>query len=415
VKNGKRNTADGKQIDLVFYYTQLNRWSLNALLGAVEDFEYLNISFATNGSSLFQELEGKAQAVVAISCMTSQWNETRALAVSLRRKFEKRVLLVAGGPHPSALPEECVRAGFDVCVCGEGEAVFPALLKAIHQDDPFASIPGIAYLDGDTIRITPRPPPIQLDDYSPFSVRHKKVGPIEITRGCPFVCGYCQTSHLFGTRPRHRSIPVILRHVESMKKNHLRFIRVISPNAFSYGSTDGRTLNLPALSALLHELRQTVTSPARLFFGSFPSEVRPEHVTDETVELVTRYADNDNLVLGAQTGSPRLLQACGRTHTVDDVIRAVRRIIRAKMKANVDFIFGLPGETEDDVRETLELIQELVALGACIHAHRFSPLPQTGFAQKTPTPLTPEMIRSLQHMASTGQLFGQWKTQPATQ
>ena len=46
----------------------------------------------------------------------------------------------------------------------------------------------------------------------------------------------------------------------------------------------------------------------KIFFGTFPSEVRPEFVTDESAELVRKYCANDSLSLGAQSGSDRILK-----------------------------------------------------------------------------------------------------------
>ena len=152
--------------------------------------------------------------------------------------------------------------------------------------------------------------------------RLRRIGPIEITRGCPFACGYCQTSHLLGMRPRHRSVAMIARYAGVIRQRGLRDVRVVAPDAFSYGSPDGRTLNLGALESLLAALRETLGSEGRLFFGTFPSEVRPEHVNQAALELVKRFADNDNLIIGAQSGSDKMLDRCGRGHSVADVFSA---------------------------------------------------------------------------------------------
>jgi B12-binding domain/radical SAM domain protein len=295
-----------------------------------------------------------------------------------------RVLWVAGGPHATAAPEETLQLGFDCVVQGEGEATFLDLMRTIVHGGDWTAVPGISFRDpsGKTRSTGPRAA-IDLDAFPPFPlVRRRVVGPIEITRGCPFACGYCQTSHLMGRQLRHRSVEVIARFAGVIRQRGLRDVRVVAPNAFSYGSHDGRTLNLPALELLLSTLRQTLGREGRLYFGTFPSEVRPEHVQDATLDLVKRYADNDNLILGAQSGSDRLLAHCGRAHTVADVFSAVSRTVSAGLKPHVDFIFGLPGETDEDLKQTIEVIRELVAMGSLIHAHTFMPLPQTRFANE---------------------------------
>jgi radical SAM superfamily enzyme YgiQ (UPF0313 family) len=158
-------------------------------------------------------------------------------------------------------------------------------------------------------------------------------------------------------------------------------------------------------------MRQTIGEKGRIFYGSFPSEVRPEHVTEETVALVKEYADNDNLVIGVQSGSQRMLDLCGRGHTVDDIFKAVTVIGNHGLKAYVDFIFGLPGETAADIDETLNVIKELVKQCASIHAHAFMPLPQTRFAQAQPQGIDRRTAAVLNNLISSGVAFGAWRQQ----
>jgi B12-binding domain/radical SAM domain protein len=195
-----------------------------------------------------------------------------------------------------------------------------------------------------------------------------------------------------------------------MKNKNLRDIRFITPNAFSYGSNDGKTLNMDKLEKLLASIREIIGLKGRIFMGSFPSEVRPEHVTKETIELILRYANNDNLVIGAQSGSQRILDLCHRGHTVEDVYRAVELTLKAGLKANVDFIFGLPGENEEDIKLTIKVINDLVKMGARIHAHTFMPLPQTPFA-KAPAGKVDKYISIIKKLASKGIIYGDWEKQ----
>jgi radical SAM superfamily enzyme YgiQ (UPF0313 family) len=148
-----------------------------------------------------------------------------------------------------------------------------------------------------------------------------------------------------------------------------------------------------------------------LYFGSFPSEVRPEHVNPATVELVTRYANNDNLVIGAQSGSERMLKLCRRGHTVADVFSAVSATLAAGLIPQVDFIFGLPGETLDDMHCSIAMIQELAAMGALIHAHTFMPLPQTGYAKEPAGRIHGRLRVIIKELIRKGSLHGIWHKQ----
>ena len=389
-------------ISLIFYYHWLNRFSFNALAGAIDSdpaFSGLEIDLAQNPQrlheSIVETLKRHQESVVALSILTSQLEEMRCLMRHLRTNFGSRIRIVAGGPHPTACPQDVLDSGADIVVRGEAEASFPELLRRIAAGLNFEEVPGISFVqDGRTLSV-PQAGHVELDDCYSFSPGRGMFGPIEITRGCAFACHFCQTSHIFGVRLRHRSIERIVHHAAALRSGNRKVVRLLSPNAFSYGSADGRQLNGPALRQLLSELRQAVSPKGRIIFGHFPSEVRPEHVTGETLELMKEFADNDEIVIGAQSGSQRILNACNRSHTVESVLTAVATARKYGYKVIVDFIFGLPGETASDIGETLALIEDLLRMGARIHPHEFQPLPQTRFAAEPPAGISPAVLRAI--------------------
>ena len=216
---------------------------------------------------------------------------------------------------------------------------------------------------------------------------------------------------MFSRTVRHLSIETLAHYIEIMSKYGLKDIRFITPNAFSYGSKDGKTVDYHKIKDLLETTRQVIGKNGRIFFGSFPSEVRPEFINDDLVKLVKKYADNDNLVIGAQTGSDRLLNLINRGHTVKDVYNAVKITRKHGLIPNVDFIFGLPGENEEDIRLTLKVIKDLIKIGARIHAHTFMPLVGTPFSNKPPGTLSRELKKQLGRLALERKLYGEWASQ----
>jgi radical SAM superfamily enzyme YgiQ (UPF0313 family) len=148
-----------------------------------------------------------------------------------------------------------------------------------------------------------------------------------------------------------------------------------------------------------------------VFFGTFPSELRPEHVSARALALVRRYCDNRTVLLGGQSGSARLLAALGRGHGVEDVERAAALAREAGLGADVDLVFGLPGEEEEDREATRALSRRLAALGARVHAHAFMPLPGTPWAAERPGTIDPETRLLLDRLASAGAAYGPWKAQ----
>ncbi|MCD6548125.1 MAG: TIGR04013 family B12-binding domain/radical SAM domain-containing protein, partial [Thermodesulfobacterium sp.] len=356
------------------------------------------------------------KVIIAFSFFTTQLWDIAETINTIQKIFSSKrnnLILIAGGPHPTGDIKGSLNLGFDFVFVGEAEKSFPQFLKVLQNSRDFFQIKGLAYLnENNELIYTGRPEKIDLNSYPPFSLKLNRINPIEITRGCPFGCYYCQTPRIFGKKVRHRSVEIVLKYVEFLLKRGIRDFRFITPNAFSYGSPDGKTLNLSELENFLKSLHKLVKlKGGRIFFGSFPSEVRPEHVTEETIALIKKYADNDNLVIGAQSGSDRILNLCKRGHTIEDVYRAVRLTVKAGLKAKVDFIFGLPGETKEDIKETIKAMEDLTKMGAIIHAHTFMPLPQTPFAKKKPGKVDPEVLKTINKLLGKGLLFGDWKAQ----
>ncbi|MFX0163685.1 MAG: TIGR04013 family B12-binding domain/radical SAM domain-containing protein, partial [Candidatus Hodarchaeota archaeon] len=302
-----------KKIALLIYYHRQNFYSLNAITGAIETddiFESIDFYFLSSQDELMETLkdivESYDKLLVAISFFTTQLFEIRELVDKLRQKFQKNCTLVAGGSHPTGDPSGTLQIGFDIAVIGEGEDTIIELVNKLISNEKLSDIRGIAYKNEDNEYIyTKRRALIDLNKYPPFPTKNTRFGAIEITRGCPYVCYFCQTPYILGTTPRHRSIEAICQYVQIIKDYYgdLTDIRFITPNAFSYGSEDGKTLNLEKLEELLFSIREIIGENARIFVGTFPSEVRPEHVNQETLNLVLKYGNNDNITIGAQSGS----------------------------------------------------------------------------------------------------------------
>ncbi|MFX0033937.1 MAG: TIGR04013 family B12-binding domain/radical SAM domain-containing protein [Candidatus Hermodarchaeota archaeon] len=407
-----------KKIILICYYTKKNRYSFNALAGAIEinkELQDLRVLFPVSKDALITSISNSLgqyeKVIVGISFTSNQLWDIRDTLLELRKRFNKKLLFFAGGPHPTGDPKGTLKLGFDVCVMGEGEETFPKILIKVKEGNDYKDINGIAFIDEDRNFIKNKPTSsINLDDYPPFSVKYSKLGPIEITRGCPFLCYFCQTPFIFGTKSRHRSIESVIKYVEISKNYGFKDIRFISPNGFLYGSQDN-AVNFTLIEDLLNQIRKTIGPEGRVFFGSFPSEVRPENINEDLINLILKYANNDNLIIGAQSGSQKVLDYCNRGHTVEDIYNAVRYTLNAGLKANVDFIFGLPNETKEDVKQNLSVIDDLTKLGARIHAHTFIPLPGTPFQYQTPTRLSKYLRNRIRDLVKQELIYGDWRQQ----
>jgi B12-binding domain/radical SAM domain protein len=370
-----------------FRYSPKNSYSIAALLPLVEA-----AGLASSPKA----------GIMLYSLATAQAEEVYTEVDRARSDGAVDAIYVAGGPHASAMPEE-VLEHFDFVVIGEGEETLPELLRTIAEDGDPSAVRGIAYKSrSGQVRITEKRPAVDLDLYPPFS---KILAPIEISRGCPWGCAYCQTPRLFGSCMRHRSIDTIARYALCHKD-----IRFTSPNSLAYGS-DGRKPKLEKVEALLKALAE---QKKPIYFGTFPAEVRPEFVSEEALEQITKYCANKSISLGGQSGSPAVLRRIGRGHGRNEIETACELALDYALTPQVDFIFGLPTESAEDQRLTHDLIRWIVSKGGKVRAHLFTPLPGTPLAGTLPVPLAGDVEACLGRLALEGRLTGSWSTRDKT-
>ncbi|MEN2985253.1 MAG: TIGR04013 family B12-binding domain/radical SAM domain-containing protein [Thermodesulfovibrionaceae bacterium] len=387
-------------MNIIFYETKFNKYSINALLACLEHSkltEKLDIKVISELNQNLLSFEKSKDLVFCFSFCTPQLKETLKLLEKIKSLYPNSVF-IAGGPHPSGAPEETLKAGFDYVFVGEAEECFPRFLNSMGHE---RIIKGTK---------------VNLDKYQSFSEKFNRFSPIEITRGCPFACKFCQTSYIFGTKPRHRSIDSIIKHVEVLISYGIKDLRFITPNALSYGSEDGKTVNLQQVEKLLRSIK-ALSKDINIFFGTFPSEVRPEHLTKEALSVIKPYISNKAFSIGAQSGSDSILETIGRKHTTQDVYTAVTNALEAGFSVNVDFILGLPDEEEKHQEETLNFIEKLIKLSynkgipIKIRTHYFLPLAGTPFYKAKPSPISKKLTKYLGKLYNLKLVFGQWHLQ----
>ncbi|MEN3042380.1 MAG: TIGR04013 family B12-binding domain/radical SAM domain-containing protein [Fervidobacterium sp.] len=374
---------------IIFRTTKYNRYSVTALVSAI--LSKLNLE-VIECKSMNDILQYPAKGtVVAYSFMSFDLD---LVVEEITKLKQYGYTLIAGGPHATANPEQMLSVGFDHVFIGDGERNIIEFLSGRCNEK---------LIDGVSKRVN-------LDDYPPVCEQKKLFMPIEISRGCPFNCGYCQTPRLAGKIVRHRSIEQIAEYEKISVKHGKTVARFITPNAFGYGSKNGVTPNLEAIDELLYKVKSAGVT--EIYFGTFPSDVRPESVTADVVKLIKKYVDHDYIVIGAQSGSNRILEKIQRGHTVEKVEEALEILSHNGFYAKVDFIFGFPFETRDDVEETFNFIEKIVKkYNAKIHAHTFMPLPGTPLWSEGPGILKDYHYKFLGKLASQGILDGYWLKQ----
>jgi|YNPMSStandDraft_2_1061718.scaffolds.fasta_scaffold00150_17 B12-binding domain/radical SAM domain protein len=382
---------------IFFHNTTANKYSINALSYIIENMEIEAYFFNS-----IEELEDKTnkgeKLIFAFSFMSPFAKKEEKISYKIKNLFPQSIT-IAGGPHLSLKTANDVLQFFDFVFIGDGESAFKKFLNETLSGHIISQ----RIIMGDNEDI---------NKYQSISEKFKRFGAIEITRGCPYMCFYCQNSFSKGKQPRHKSIENIIKEIEILIRNNFKDIRFITPDISSYGSTDGKQINIEKFREFVYETNKFVKGKGRVFLGSFPSEIRPEHINEDILKILKNNTSSKRIIIGAQSGSDEILKKINRGHSVEDVINAVKILRKYKFEVDVDFIFGFPFETENDLKETKKVIEILTEkYQARIHLHYFMPLPNTPFENLKPKTLTKDLRKFLSSLTARKIAFGQWENQ----
>jgi len=378
-----------KKTDFIFIIDKFNKFSIRALICAFENF-FPDYSYSVVNFENIPQLKVKNSMIF---CSFNSLNFNKYVNIISMFKQDRNIL-VCGGPHPSARPEKM--AEFFDCVCvGEGEFV----LKEIVESYLGGRLPKGIYKSNTKVN---------LDEFDTYPKKVMMFGAIEIMRGCQYRCSYCQTPALFPGKLRHRSIESILSNIRYSYKYEKKDYRFISPDAASY--MYDKSINISAIYNLLTGIKKVTENKARIFFGSFPSEINPYFVTEDFVKILKEFCYNRRVVIGLQTASKIQLKKIKRSDEINKVENAIEIFLKYGFNVDVDFIFGLPFETEETLSETFAWISSWHKK-VRIHSHYFMPLPGSKWENESPTPIPDKFIKEIKKYEGKGRIFGQFLTQ----
>jgi len=282
-------------------------------------------------------------------------------------KAAKEVLpsckVVVGGPHPSYMPDSMLQhPEIDYAVLGEGERAMVELATNITKcegDSSIAAIPGIAFKQGGKIvKTTPnfisdldRIPyparhllPMNLYDRSVQSLSVRPVETMNVVRGCPYNCTYCEVSKLWGQTCRAFSPPRVVEEI-----NHL-VNKFGSKGIYFIG--DNFTINKRRTIEICNLIKK--------------DKLDIEWVCETRVDLISREllkemkdAGCRAIWFGVESGSPRILSKINKGITLDQVVHAFKLCREEGIKIDCSFMLGIPGETVNDMNATFGFAKKL--------------------------------------------------------
>jgi len=247
-------------------------------------------------------------------------------------------------------------------VCrGEFEITVRELARAIAEARAWNTVEGLSFrADGQVIANPDRPLVDDLDGL-PFPARHivqnqgyragifsgKQPTAIVSSRGCPFQCTYCLwPATLYGHRFRARSARNVVDEIDEVV--HRYGIDEI------YFDDDTFTMDKRRVLHICRLIRE------RSLNVSWIVQARVDTVDREILQAMQN-AGCHYILFGVESGSPQMLQAMKKRITLDQVREAFRLCAELGIKTQAFFLFGMPGETQQTIRETIDFAKSLPA------------------------------------------------------
>ena len=310
--------------------------------------------------------------VVGITCTTPLYHLAAAISERIK-KLNPSTVIVMGGPHPASLPIPTLRtSAADFVAIGEGEESFPQIIDCVLNNGDPAMIPSIAYdwngKQGQTsnyIRYikdkkasTKHVAPLDLnaipfpdrslfkyDQYVDYARDFE--GPQTMamfSRGCPGKCAFCGAAD---TLVRFRSLDNIFDELDSIASLG---IKNLSVNDDTYTSNKKRVLELSkGIAERGYDLNIAV-------------QLRLDQVDREICDAL--FASGVKHVgPGIESGNDAIIKAIGKgpKESKENMRGKMRLLQEYDWKVRCSYVFGMPGETEEQILETIEFAKELGA------------------------------------------------------
>ena len=308
-------------------------------------------------------------------------NVDRAMAVVADVKAtDPEVVTVAGGPHVTFCSEQTLKdhPALDIIVTGEGEATLVSLAATVGSGRKWDRVAGLVFRRGKDITDTGsrpfmadinalRPPARHLLPLGRYRTLHLPVSMIT-SRGCPFQCIFCVGRKMVGARVRYRNPAAVVDEMADLA--NLGFPQVnIADDLFT--AKPGHCI------AVCDEILQRGLSV------QWTSFARVDTVSLKVLKKM-KAAGCTGVSFGVETGNPGILKTIRKGIVLDQVTDAVRMCTDAGVTPYASFILGLPRETPDTLKETLNFADRLEKMGVSYGFHLLAPFPGTEIRKNHP-------------------------------
>jgi anaerobic magnesium-protoporphyrin IX monomethyl ester cyclase len=328
----------------------------------------------------FIDLKPEEQNWVGFTSYTANLTSIKILSKKLRER-RPNVKQIIGGPH-STMDKNILDKipTLDYAIRREGEF---AMLRLVNGEDP-KKVPGVAHKNKLNFLIDNGDhPPIKPVEQLPFPERSKfwkvtdeqkkyiDVSYIVTIRGCPYDCTYCASpEHWKRDKVQYRSPENVLAELRHVKDNYWGQIKefdysqsnnidkkdklLVKDNSIVYFVDDVFTIKKDRVKKILQGMiDQNLQMP-------FKAEMRTDHLDPEICRLL-KEAGCVRAKIGIESGSPKIIEQISKRETREEMLHGCKLLEAADVPYTIYLMTGFPGETDDDLRQTISFAREVKA------------------------------------------------------
>jgi anaerobic magnesium-protoporphyrin IX monomethyl ester cyclase len=320
-----------------------------------------NTVFDTTFSSL-AELQNQilstrpSVAAIYVNLMT-KLNVLKIVSFIKQQVPETKIVL--GGPEVRHSAENFLRQGADVIVIGEGEeTMYEVATCFLNGNELHADLKGIAFLDNEKFIQTAEREKLRDLDELPEPARHKidltlyldrwkkhhgkSTISVSTMRGCPYTCKWCSRA-VYGLSYRRRSPEKVVSELKNIIINY-------HPDSFWFVD-DVFTISHKWLNGFKEELAKKNINIR------YECITRADRMNEEVVKVL-KETGCFRVWIGAESGSQKVIDLMDRRVDVNQVREMIRLSRRHGIEAGTFIMLGYPGETEDDIEETIRHLKQ---------------------------------------------------------
>lgn len=359
--------ANVELFDTTFYRTEERPADYERVANLqVPDFSYEDLGIAIREEDVYEEfrthVERFSPDMIMLSVVEPTWGQGQRLLEAIR---DIRPYVVAGGVFAIMAPETIIASELVDAVCiGEGENTVPEFCRRFEAGTELLDAPGFWVKTPAGITRNKLAPLVDLNavpmlDFSlfpperfvkPMQGRMLKMVPVEFSRGCPYRCTYCANHALeqhfapAGKWYRWKSLDRIFSELETYAERYdIEFFYFISESFLSMPK---------AMFAEFCERYMKLRIP-------FWFNTRPETITEEKVRMLEEIGCF-RVGIGLEHGSPEYREKMlNRKVSNERIIAACRIIEKSKISYSINNIIGFPGETREQVFDTIRLNRQI--------------------------------------------------------